>query len=346
MDYTLKDIIDAAEDSVELGSRLQQKKRVVTLGCCGDIGTCIQDALNFATNSVLKQQKGFILCDGNKTKARYLQYPPVGVYKPKKKQTQSLPIIVTVMKEIESNIKNDVVATFRDIYYRNTDLYGCQQNVVDSVTTIQKLFHLTSNFDLNVIAAQKGLIYTPVSINIIDYNNKSQQISRNKSELIPHCNYDKCKMHIEGNEELSILVLEKEAVYNTIIQDPPLNTIIVTGKGYPDRLSRSFLKSVICHNPKIRIRILTDPDPYGVNIALKYIQSVHTAVRKGVSIVELVNKDQVLRLNLRAIRICQGLLNKEIPLDMRLELQRQLFFMKKGEMNSNIDSKTITKYLL
>ncbi|KAL3231405.1 Meiosis-specific protein SPO11 [Nakaseomyces bracarensis] len=359
MEYSLGDLMDA-RDKKELSTRLQAKKRVITLGNGGTEKYFIKDSIResfvLAENSVMKQHAGFIFRGSGYKIDKKWQFPPAGVYHPK--AIPRLPVIATVLRQIENNISKNVVSTFRDVYYRNTELFGNQKGVVEAVDQIQRMYNIRNRLDLNIRAAQKGLIYSPftIAINNSTYN-QCAVISADKSELIPNHDYDTCTIRLNCPEEskLSVLVLEKEAVYNNVIQLRFQNTVIVTGKGYPDILTRDFLARLHQDNPKVSITILTDADPYGISIALKYIQcfknnNVNYIARQGVSILDLLDTQissvaQVLRLEQRAIRISQKLVSQDLPSNMKLELQRQLFFMKKGEMNTKMNVNMLSKYI-
>lgn len=70
----------------------------------------------------------------------------------------------------------------------------------------------------------------------------------------------------------TIFIIEKEAVFMKMIEEKYVekyNCIIITGKGYPDMATRSLLFE-ISKNLKINMFLITDCDPYGLEIASIY----------------------------------------------------------------------------
>lgn len=359
MNFTLADIYDSADIS-KLRARLTADKRAVFFSPVVDdnadksqqIHNKIQDILTLCKNSVGQQQQGFQLHGLFK---KPIEFPLSGRLKGKLLQNkiQKLSITFTLLKEIQRNIEKCTVFTSRDIFYRNVELFKSQRLVVDTVDHIQKALGLTIREDLNITATQKGLIFTAVDIIINSSDTKKIKITKGKSQLIPQFDNNAFIMVCKDDPQriLKVLVIEKDAVYNTIIQKPPEGYIVVTGKGYPDMLTRKFLHRLEQCNSNLQFVILTDPDPHGINIAMKYqgftadsIYPCASLIRKGISILELIGGHsstiaQVLPLSTRDIKLAQNILfsgHSDLYANMRTELQRQLFLTKKGEMNTTI----------
>ena len=95
-----------------------------------------------------------------------------------------------------------------------------------------------------------------------------------------------------------------------------------------------------------------DADPYGINIALSYIKTapnIKLIHYNGISITQVIKKrGQILSMNYRDYIIAKSTIHRIIkqidsassPIcntpypSLKLELQRQMFWGKKGEMNA------------
>lgn len=270
--------------------------------------------------------------------------------------TKKIAILLTLLRAIFKGLQEKEIRTIRDVYYSNVELYGDQKKVDYWLSTIAMSFKLPSKEYLNIVPAQKGLCFTPLQIDI-DTGGTKSFIAKDTSSLIPYIKQDS-KLTVAGHEStrLNLIVLEKEAIYNKLIENSSSHylfkdTIIITGKGYPDFLTRLFLNKLQPFANCIQSwNIFTDADPHGIDIALKYIQNdINPCYKcerlqyKGARISQLLNYKSVqfLKLSQRdvslAIKLLLKLTNEPIPQIVNkpfvTELQRQLFFYKKAEMN-------------
>ncbi|KAF3056637.1 Meiotic recombination protein SPO11 [Daldinia childiae] len=163
------------------------------------------------------------------------------------------------------------VITKRNIYYQNPDLFGSQQYVDNLVDDIAFTFGVGRD-SLSVVAAYKGLIAGGVIITLKNHSVLDCS-SDNNGTLIPHAE----SIHrIDIGETKWIIVIEKEATFRGLaasgyygLSDAGIG-VLVTGKGYPDLVTRQFLHLLHSSFPQIPIYALVDFDPSGIAIMLTY----------------------------------------------------------------------------
>ncbi|OTA81197.1 hypothetical protein M434DRAFT_401441 [Hypoxylon sp. CO27-5] len=159
----------------------------------------------------------------------------------------------------------------RNIYYQNPDLFGSQQYVDNLVDDIAFTFGVGRDV-LNIVAAYKGLVAGRATIELkndssLDCNSDSNGV------LIPHAEV----IHrVDIGEAKWIMVIEKEATFRGLAASRYFETsaagpgILVTGKGYPDLITRQFLHSLHSAFSQVPIHALVDFDPSGIDIMLTY----------------------------------------------------------------------------
>ncbi|KAJ4346746.1 endodeoxyribonuclease [Didymosphaeria variabile] len=193
-------------------------------------------------------------------------------------------VVVRILELIHCCLIDGVVMTKRyNMYYRHPDLFG-KQSVVDRyVDDIARTLGVSRSL-LNVTAAAKGLIAGNFSI-------LPQTPFRSncffKGLLVP-------TMQAGDTLEMScvhwILVIEKEvrpfvasmiqlthsqATFRSVLSSPLWNELgiqglILTAKGYPDLVSRKFLRELADNSPHIPMYALVDLDPDGMHILSTY----------------------------------------------------------------------------
>jgi DNA topoisomerase VI subunit A len=172
--------------------------------------------------------------------------------------------------------------TKRELYYNDVDLFKNTQNIDTILQDICSIFQI-SRWDLSVFPAQKGLF----AGDLLVYD--SEGILLNSSQTFDKINlisfdYFLEDLKFESNAKF-ILVVEKESLFfnfisNKIYQDHFLNSIIITGKGFPDYITKYFLKKV-SQNLNIPIFYFGDFDPSGFEIYLNYIFGCKTSSREN-----------------------------------------------------------------
>jgi meiotic recombination protein SPO11 len=134
------------------------------------------------------------------------------------------------------NVFHGTTMMRRDLYYSHVKLFK-SQNSSNRVLSQFSRSLLVGHDNLNVLASPKGLVYGPISW---QHNGSEGTISAQQSaKLIP-------RNAILFPSFKIILVVEKESIFhfmcstNLVLQE---KCLLVTAKGYPDNLSREFLRA-------------------------------------------------------------------------------------------------------
>ncbi|MCQ2818106.1 MAG: hypothetical protein MJ252_12640 [archaeon] len=172
-------------------------------------------------------------------------------------------------------------ATKREIYYRDVNLFG-------NMVTIDTLIHMAclslemNRFELPIYPSAKGLFCgnmlflkpTGEPMNLISMTDTGDY----KANLITvdyiNSNYS-INLQSPFQSPFFILVLEKDTVFTSLNSNRNFhyrfpNCTLLTGKGYPDYLTKLHLQNISKKLPQLPIIYLGDNDPYGYEIFLNY----------------------------------------------------------------------------
>ncbi|CEP60412.1 DNA topoisomerase (ATP-hydrolyzing) LALA0_S01e10264g [Lachancea lanzarotensis] len=294
-----------------------------------------------------------------------LNYPFYGFERLQGPPAAKSAVLMSLMSRISAIAKQKESCTIRDVFYMNVELYQNQQIVSDSLREIADAFQVTDLNELGIYAAQKGLCFTPVDLHF----DIGKIIIHNQKSLVPLMSPS---VHFSGDwlRVKRIIVVEKDAIFSKLVENASVckDCILITGKGFPDWLTRHFLhKLMVCCPPRVEFEIYTDSDPYGIDIALKYtfncVKTEYQCPRltyRGVMIQDLLhdrnaarNGLQLLNLSARDFRYASNLLARLENTALKnskkrvltRELQRQMFYQKKAEMNT-VHGANFAQYLL
>ncbi|KAF7195837.1 Meiotic recombination protein rec12 [Pseudocercospora fuligena] len=184
-------------------------------------------------------------------------------------------VVLRIMELMHEALRNDVVISKRDMYYRDPALFGSQRHVDRYVDDIAFTFGVPRSA-LNITAAAKGLFAGAFELcrrdgSTIDAATDPEGI------LIPSL---RDILSVSMSKVKWILVIEKEATFRSIAGSDFWSTIIqqgilITGKGYPDLLSRAILRFL--SRPSLQngfssppVYGLADFDPDGIAILSVY----------------------------------------------------------------------------
>ncbi|KAF2448629.1 DNA topoisomerase IV, alpha subunit [Karstenula rhodostoma CBS 690.94] len=179
-------------------------------------------------------------------------------------------VVVRILELIHGCLIDDVVMTKRDMYYRHPDLFGKQPVVDRYVDDIACTLGVPRSL-LNVTAAAKGLVAGSFVLNRGD-GTSVRGLSEPEGILVPT---------IQASDALDmsavhwILVIEKEATFRSVLSSPLWKVLgaqglVLTAKGYPDIVSRRFLRHLADDFPHISMYALVDLDPDGIHIMSTY----------------------------------------------------------------------------
>lgn len=162
-------------------------------------------------------------------------------------------------------LKNNTKATKREVFYMDKGLFINQEYSDRAIENACNLLEIPRN-RLNIIGAGKGLVsgsieYVESGINTV-IGNRILKIPLDIDE-------------ISGIQTSAgfILIVEKETVLNRLVQEKlfeKVDCIAVTGCGFPDMLTREFVKRLVNEFSYMPIFILTDFDPKGFEILSTY----------------------------------------------------------------------------
>lgn len=139
-----------------------------------------------------------------------------------------------------------------------------------------------------------------------------------------------------------VVIIEKDAIFKSfchlILKSDDLSSVLlVTGKGYPDNLTKKFVN----HLTKLGVPIwgFMDSDIYGLHIFKSFINSnQHLFEFKGFWLVES-DRQNLITIKIRDFKLMQNFLINSHPQlnDVQLniwrrEIQRGLILFKKAEM--------------
>lgn len=261
---------------------------------------------------------------------------------------------IRVLKILYSHLEESTVSTLRDIFYKDVSLFkGKQHNLNIILDSIANSFGLLLQSDLQVFPTPKGVIWSNMKAEIM--------IGTRKKLVLDPIDEPILISHREELEKITItepikmmIVFEKEAILKsflayvrcTVTRRPFL---LITGKGFPDRATVSFLNGLNAALPDTPLMFFVDSDVYGLQIFHSYIydnKSLSKMAQLGGSFIAeersewlTIGKREWVRSVKFAQRNLEVLLstssdaeNKALRL-MQRELQRGLILFKKAEMN-------------
>ena len=198
--------------------------------------------------------------------------------------------------------------TKRELYYENVDLFK-STDIIDSTESDLCSILGVCRFDLPVFPSAKGLFcgnitlvnkyghklninnfYMNNKINLINYEYLIEdfdldEYTKNNINLIQNNslyigNNNKGKISRNNINDISnkyfVLIIEKETLFFNLIGNYKFfkkfpNSIIITGKGYPDYITKVFIKKLYNLVNNIPFIYFGDHDPHGFEIYLNYI---------------------------------------------------------------------------
>ncbi|WBW72025.1 DSB-forming protein Rec12/Spo11 [Schizosaccharomyces osmophilus] len=264
--------------------------------------------------------------------------------RPKKYNIINHPIkvaqILQVLDCIHEAIETESVVTKRDIFYHDVQLFK-KQSVVDELIEDLACTIGCPRSALNVEASGKGLVYGPLSITL----QEGEKLETSKPTLISYHPISFLKSTANW-----VLVVEKEAVFQTLVERGLEDTILITAKGFPDLSTRKFLLEITKYLPELPIFGIFDWDPYGILIYSCYKHgSKASGYENSMLLPQLQflgpfdqdifpeNYSYSLSFGKRDTTIARNLLQSDClrcEPHIREQLQRMLFLQKKAELQA------------
>ncbi|RMD43658.1 hypothetical protein DV735_g1479, partial [Chaetothyriales sp. CBS 134920] len=281
--------------------------------------------------------------------------------------------VLTILAEIQRAIRQDIIVTKRDIFYRDPELF-LKQETVDRL--IEDIAHTcdVQRIDLHIVASPRGLVVglsqstepetTPISLDgrsvdhpkwilVVEKDASVHKFCMGLKLTTSRQPFSRCR--IKRGIRITFLVLVSLLQYRS---DPPLFPVSDNpqAKGFPDLATLRFLRMVLDH-PAFSGPIfgLFDMDPYGLEILRCYrtgskislgdaqkrvpemqwlgLRLEHLA-KKDVTMLALTMKD---RSRAKKMLETMTLANGEVvpgTAECRVEAQRMLMAGKKAEIQT------------
>lgn len=261
---------------------------------------------------------------------------------------------IRVLKILFSQLEEGKESTLRDIYYKDVSLFkGKQYNLNNILDSIASSFGLLLQNDFKVFPTPKGVIWSNKRIEIISGARKKLILDPIDEPILISHRKDLEKMSISEAVE-GIIVFEKEAILKSFISYVRYSAtgktfLFITGKGFPDRATLSFLNGLNGSLPDTPLLFFVDSDVYGLQIFHSYIhgnKSLSKVAKLGGAYIAeersewlTIGKREWVRSVKFAERNLKHLLSTPSkPKDktfrlMQREIQRGLILFKKAEMN-------------
>ncbi|KAF8627831.1 hypothetical protein AX15_004249 [Amanita polypyramis BW_CC] len=246
----------------------------------------------------------------------------------------------------------DEPMTKRELFYRDVALFKSQR-VVDQLLDDVTASFLIERRDMNIRASPKGLVCGE-GLTICLRDGDEIRANAAGGTLIPVI--EDVRLYSVTGDVRWILVVEKEAVFNTLchlclVNNPTLpgKGLLITGKGYPDMATRHLVNYLSRTLPlSVPILALVDGDPYGLDILSVYkygSQSLqHENAKLSADRVEglgiWTTDMQELGINLSSMlpmttvdeRKAFAMLRRVIPKKWKKELMRMIYTRRKAEI--------------
>ena len=268
--------------------------------------------------------------------------------------------------------------TKRELYYENVELFK-STDIIDSTENDLCSILGICKFDLPIFPSAKGLFCGNIIL-VNKYGNKLNINNSNMNKKINLINYEyliedfyldeKTKNNIEfiqnnkmfiGNNEKGkisrnnindicqkyfVLIIEKETLFFNLVGNYQFfkkfpNAIIITGKGYPDYITKVFIKKLSNLVSNIPFIYFGDHDPHGLEIYLNYIfGSTQSSKENNFICLGNINWIGLSHENIEAI-LKFGLINNEVMKEM-FEEENNNIIIKDNEYlnNENLNQET------
>ncbi|EGX87904.1 meiotic recombination protein spo11 [Cordyceps militaris CM01] len=159
------------------------------------------------------------------------------------------------------------ILTKRHIYYQHQELFETQR-VVDELVDDLAYTLDTDRDNLHITSSSKG----SVSGCMIIHLRSGEVVDASENELGTAVPFSRSVSRIEARDARWLLVVEKDAVFRSLVAVRFWETslagsgILVTARGYPDLMTRSFLTKIEAECPHLPMLVLSDFDPDGLSI--------------------------------------------------------------------------------
>lgn len=191
-------------------------------------------------------------------------------------------IYFRILKLIYNQLEAKEAISKRQIYYMDVKLFK-KQAIVDRVIDIIANSLNLNIEQLNVHASQKGLVCANLQFSSTKFGNY-QIFNDNMSSLIPaiptFATTDDFQITFNNSiyeNPKQIIIMEKDAILSALLAKNKTNqdsmfkrSILLSGRGFPDRSTKNFVKLVCQKFGNIPVMGFFDADIYGFMIFKEY----------------------------------------------------------------------------
>ncbi len=226
--------------------------------------------IDLENSSKFNFKEGFYLLPEDSSEFRYITY---NLYNNSTKIARLLKLSSIIYRKIKTLSSS----TKRELYYNNVEIFK-SVDVTDSIISDLCSILVINKFELPIFPSAKGLFCGNILIKNEfgqELNIKSYNIF-NKINLITY-EYLIFDLKIEYENEIKfILIVEKETLFFNLLENNYFknifpNCLIITGKGYPDFITKVFIKKIFNKLKNVPKFYFGDNDPHGLNIYLNYL---------------------------------------------------------------------------
>lgn len=261
---------------------------------------------------------------------------------------------IRLLKILLCQLEEGKVSTLRDIFYNDVSLFkGKQYNLNVILESVAGSFGYLLQSDLRIFPTPKGIIWSSKRTEIAIGTQKKWFLDPVDEPILISHREELEKITVSEAVEM-IIIFEKEAILKSFISyvrdtTPSKALLLITGKGFPDRATVSFLKGLNNSSPHTPLMFFVDSDVYGLQIFHSYIHEnqLLSKVAKlgGAFIVEkrsewlTIGKREWTRgvkfaqRNMEYLHSTSELNANSVMNLMQRELQRGLILFKKAEIN-------------
>ena len=205
---------------------------------------------------------------------------------------KSIARILKLAVIIQNKLNQLRPCTKRELYYENVDLFKSTDIIDSNESDLCSILGIC-RFDLPIFPSAKGLFCGNITL-VNKYGNRLNINNTNMNSKINLINYEYLieEFFIDDNTRNStnffqsncnnicqkyfVLIVEKETLFFNLVGNYQFyskfpNAIVITGKGYPDYITKIFIKRLSEQLNNIPFIYFGDHDPHGLEIYLNYL---------------------------------------------------------------------------
>ena len=224
--------------------------------------------IDLENSSKFNFKEGFYLLPEDSSEFRYITYT---LYNNSTKIARLLKLSSIIYRKIKTLSSS----TKRELYYNNVEIFK-SVDVTDSIISDLCSILVINKFELPIFPSAKGLFCG----NILIKNEFGQELNIKSYNIFNKINlitYEYLIFDLKIEYEIKfILIVEKETLFFNLLENNYFknifpNCLIITGKGYPDFITKVFIKKIFNKLNNVPKFYFGDNDPHGLNIYLNYL---------------------------------------------------------------------------